>query len=349
MALSRSRRSGGGHDLFWPGYVDVLSTLLMTFVFLLSVFMVAQFYVSQESSGKDTALRRLQRQIAELTNLLSLEKGQGKKAQDDLAALQATLATLQADNTRLMGVAGLGGEKDARIAALSRDLADKSLLTNEAQAKVDLLNQQLLQLRRQMAALQEAINAYDVKDKDSQLRIADLGARLNTLLAKQVQELQRYRSDFFGRLRELLRDRKDIRVVGDRFVFEFGGLVPLRPGEPDGGGPRLHRPAGDGDHRAGEEHPARHRLGAAGGRPHRRAADLQPPVPVQLGAVQCPRHHGGEVPDQPRRLPAPTGGGRLRRVPTARGWRHRGRPAPQPAHRAKAHQPLRVTQPGRPD
>jgi chemotaxis protein MotB len=220
MALSRSRRSSGGHDLFWPGYVDVLSTLLMVFVFLLSVFMVAQFYVSQESSGKDTALRRLQRQIAELTSLLSLEKGQGKKTQDELASLQAMLATLRSDNERLTGQVGLGGEKDARIAALTKELADKSLLTSEAQAKVDLLNQQLLQLRRQMAALQEAINAYEVKDKDSQLRIADLGARLNTLLAKQVQELQRYRSDFFGRLRELLRDRKDIRVVGDRFVFE---------------------------------------------------------------------------------------------------------------------------------
>jgi chemotaxis protein MotB len=226
MALSRSRRSGGGHDLFWPGYVDVLSTLLLVVTFLLSVFMVAQFYVSQESSGKDTALRRLQRQIAELTNLLSLEKGQGKKAQDELAALQATLATLQADNTRLTGLVGLGGEKDSRIAALSKELADKSLLTNEAQAKVDLLNQQLLQLRRQMAALQEAINAHEAKDKESQVRIADLGARLNTLLAKQVQELQRYRSDFFGRLRELLRDRKDIRVVGDRFVFESEVLFP---------------------------------------------------------------------------------------------------------------------------
>jgi chemotaxis protein MotB len=226
MALSRSRRSGGGHDLFWPGYVDVLSTLLMVFTFLLSVFMVAQFYVSQESSGKDTALRRLQRQIAELTNLLSLEKGQGKKTQDELAALQSLVATLRSDNEKLTGQVGLGGEKDARIAALSKELADKSLLTNEAQAKVDLLNQQLLQLRRQMAALQEAINAYEVKDKDSQVRIADLGARLNTLLAKQVQELQRYRSDFFGRLRELLRDRKDIRVVGDRFVFESEVLFP---------------------------------------------------------------------------------------------------------------------------
>jgi chemotaxis protein MotB len=200
--------------------VDVLSTLLLVVTFLLSVFMVAQFYVSQESSGKDTALRRLQRQIAELTSLLSLEKGQGKKTQDELSSLQSMLATLRADNERLTGLTGLGTEKDARIAALTKELADKSLLTSDAQAKVDLLNQQLLQLRRQMAALQEAINAHEAKDKDSQARIADLGARLNVLLAKQVQELQRYRSDFFGRLRELLRDRKDIRVVGDRFVFE---------------------------------------------------------------------------------------------------------------------------------
>src|SRR5262245_6825007 len=191
MALSRSRRSSGGHELFWPGYVDVLSSLLLVFTFLLSVFMVAQFYVSQESSGKDTVLRRLQRQIAELTNLLSLEKTQGKSQQDELAALQASLASLRADNARLTGIAGAGGEKDARIAALSKELADKSLLSNEAQAKVDLLNQQLLALRRQMSALQELLNAAEAKDKDSQARISDLGARLNVLLAKQVQELQR--------------------------------------------------------------------------------------------------------------------------------------------------------------
>src|SRR5262249_13758473 len=152
-------RSGNSHELFWPGYVDVLSTLLLVVTFLLSIFMVAQFYVSQESSGKDTVLRRLQRQIAELTNLLSLDKGQGKTLQDELAGLQASFATLKSDNERLTGLAGLGGEKDARIAALSKELADKVSLSSEAQAKVDLLNQQLLQLRRQMAALQEAIGA----------------------------------------------------------------------------------------------------------------------------------------------------------------------------------------------
>jgi chemotaxis protein MotB len=225
MAGSRSRKSTS-YGEFWPGYVDVLSTLLLVVTFLMSVFMVAQFYVAQEASGKETALRRLTRQIAEITNLLSLEKGKSKSVEDELASLQASLATLKTENERLAGTAGMSAEKDARIAALRKDLADKSELSGDALAKVDLLNQQLLALRRQMAALQEALGAAEAKDKDNQARISDLGARLNVVLARQVQELQRYRSDFFGRLRELLRDRKDIRVVGDRFVFQSEVLFP---------------------------------------------------------------------------------------------------------------------------
>jgi chemotaxis protein MotB len=206
--------------------VDVLSTLLLVVTFLLSIFMVAQYYVSQEASGKDTALRRLTRQLAELTDLLSLEKGKGKSLEDELAALQGSLASLKTENQRLTGLAGSSAEKDARIAALTKDAADKTAMSSEAAAKVDLLNQQLLALRRQIAALQEALGAAESKDKESQARISDLGARLNLVLARQVQELQRYRSDFFGRLRELLRDRKDIRVVGDRFVFQSEVLFP---------------------------------------------------------------------------------------------------------------------------
>jgi len=225
MAYGRARKPNT-YGEFWPGYVDVLSTLLLVVTFLMSVFMVAQFYVSQEASGKDTALRRLTRQVAEITNLLSLEKGKGKSLEDELVSLQASLATLRADNERLGGLAAAGGEKDARIAALTKELDDKASMSKEAAARVDLLNQQLLALRRQIAALQEALGAAEAKDKESQARISDLGARLNVVLAKQVQELQRYRSDFFGRLRELLRDRKDIRVVGDRFVFQSEVLFP---------------------------------------------------------------------------------------------------------------------------
>lgn len=229
MPRGRSRHSGQ-YGEFWPGYVDVLSTLLLVFTFLLSIFMLAQYFVTQESSGKDAALRRLNRQIAELTNLLSLEKGKSKSVEDELATLQATLASLRDENTRLTGLlaerdeAIQGGQ--ARISALTSDLEEQTKISNEALAKVDLLNQQLLALRRQIAALNEALEASERKDQEAQDRIKDLGQRLNAALARQVQELQRYRSDFFGRLRELLKDRKDIRVVGDRFVFQSEVLFP---------------------------------------------------------------------------------------------------------------------------
>src|SRR5438477_424048 len=136
MAYGRARRSTT-YGEFWPGYVDVLSTLLLVVTFLMSVFMVSQFYVSQEASGKDTALARLTRQIAEITNLLSLEKGKGKSLEDELASLQASLATLRSDNERLTGLAAGGGDKDARISALTKELADKSAMSNAAIAKVE--------------------------------------------------------------------------------------------------------------------------------------------------------------------------------------------------------------------
>ena len=229
MARGRNRRPTEYAE-FWPGYVDVLSTLLLTVTFLLSIFMLSQNFVSQEASGKDNALKRLTRQLAELTSLLSLEKGKGQQSADELAALQASLSALKAEKERISELAGLGDEKAGaaatRISGLSKDLDDEKKISNEALAKVDLLNQQLLSLRRQIAALNEALQAAEAKDKDAQARISDLGARLNVVLARQVQELQRYRSDFFGRLRELLKDRRDIRVVGDRFVFQSEVLFP---------------------------------------------------------------------------------------------------------------------------
>jgi chemotaxis protein MotB len=229
MAYGRSRRSSQYQEA-WPGYVDVLSTLLLVVTFLMSVFMIAQYFSSQEASGKDVVLRKLNRQIAELTSLLSLEKGKAKDAEDSLAAMRATLSSMKEENSKLSGFALTGDDKakamSAQIGALTGDLDKEKALSAEAQAKVDILNQQLLALRRQMAALNEALEASERKDKDSQVVIKDMGARLNAALARQVQELQRYRSDFFGRLRDLLKDRKDIRVAGDRFVFQSEVLFP---------------------------------------------------------------------------------------------------------------------------
>ncbi|MET0409516.1 MAG: peptidoglycan -binding protein [Hyphomicrobium sp.] len=229
MARGRSRR-GGEYGEFWPAYVDVLSTLLLVVTLLMSIFMLAQYFSAQEVTGKDSALQRLTQQISELTSMLSLEKGKSQSAQDELAALQASLSSLRAENQKLAGV-GLGADEREKaaagqIAGLTADLEKQKNISAEALSKVDLLNQQLVALRRQIAALSDALDIAQKKDSESDKTIKDLGARLNTALAQQVQELKRYRSDFFGRLRALLKDRKDIRVVGDRFVFESEVLFP---------------------------------------------------------------------------------------------------------------------------
>ena len=149
------------------------------------------------------------------------------------------MATLQTENTKLSGAATVGGDaaKTAQgtISTLTTELEGQKAISNEAVAKVDALNQQLAALRSQIAALNDALEASEKKTSDNDKTIKDLGVRLNAALAKQVQELQRYRSDFFGRLRDLLKDRDDIRVVGDRFVFQSevlfeSGNAALSPG-----------------------------------------------------------------------------------------------------------------------
>ena len=208
---------------YWPGFVDAMATLLLVFVFLLSVFILAQFYLGQEVTSKDTVLTRLNAQLAELTELLSLEKSGSRDLQETLATLQANLATSEGERTRLQGVIDAGnaeeGKASGTIAGLEGDLKNEKDVSQRALAQVELLNQQIAALRRQLAALEEALNASESRNTESQTQIADLGQRLNVALAQRVQELSRYRSDFFGKLRQILADRPDIEVVGDRFVL----------------------------------------------------------------------------------------------------------------------------------
>jgi len=220
MALARSRRNGESGLNYWPGFVDALSTLVLSIVFLLSVFLVVQFYLSQEVSGKDRALERLNAQIAQLTNLLSLEKVTSGGLNDQIAQLRASLATTEAERDRAKGVAESLGGGASGGGDLNKQLATEKQISERALAQVEVLNQQISALRRQLAALEDALNASEQKGKESQDKIADLGQRLNVALAQRVQELSRYRSEFFGRLRAILGDRPDIRVVGDRFVFQ---------------------------------------------------------------------------------------------------------------------------------
>jgi chemotaxis protein MotB len=228
MALSRNRRDRTVD--YWPGFVDALSTLLLTFMFLLSVFVLAQFLLSREISGKDEVLNRLNSQIAELTNLLALEKTSAQDVQDQLLSLQASLESSESEKTRLQELleagSGKGAEAELKLGEVTKAVEAERQVSQRALAQVELLNQQLAALRKQIGALEGALNASEQRDRESGAKIADLGKRLNVALAQRVQELNRYRSDFFGRLREILSDRDNIRIVGDRFVFQSEVLFP---------------------------------------------------------------------------------------------------------------------------
>lgn len=223
MAISRSRQRDRGAD-YWPGFVDAMASLLLVIIFLLSVFMLAQFFLSQEISGRDTVLNRLNSQISELTELLALERGSTRDLEETLSVLQSNLSGAESERNRLQGLldtqSGAASSAGGRITELEETIDSEKRLSARALSQVEILNQQISALRRQIGALEAALEATEFRDKESQTKIADLGRRLNVALAARVQELSRYRSDFFGRLRQILSQRSDIRVVGDRFVFQ---------------------------------------------------------------------------------------------------------------------------------
>jgi chemotaxis protein MotB len=285
-SMSRSAAAARRGLNVWPGWVDALSTLVMVIIFVLMVFVIAQTYLSAALTGREQALQRLTQQVAELADLLALER----RANTDLRAnigdisaeLQASIKERDELNQRLTVIIG---ERDALAASLAdsnaraqqvteeqqrrakeleeaykvieadrakvqallsdiavleslRDELTKKLaateesatkdkqISSEAQLQVSLLNRQILALREQLAQLAQALDLAETKSKEQEVQIADLGRRLNLALASKVEELARYRSEFFGRLREVLGERPDIRVVGDRFVFQSEVLFP---------------------------------------------------------------------------------------------------------------------------
>ncbi|MEO0945650.1 MAG: hypothetical protein AAFY06_12555, partial [Pseudomonadota bacterium] len=168
MALGRYRRQEQRAD-YWPGFVDAMATLLLVMIFLLSVFMLSQFFLSQEISGRDTVLNRLNNQIAELTELLALERATTGNLSDQVADLRSNLTSIEADNQRLTGLlsAGSGSELEAneRASSLENALDAEKAVSQRALSQVELLNKQIGALRRQIAALEDALDASENRDR----------------------------------------------------------------------------------------------------------------------------------------------------------------------------------------
>ncbi len=237
--LARRRRT---FDI-WPGFVDALTSLIMVVIFVLLIFAIGQFVLSDSLAGKNRALDALNAQVAELARTLSLSEEQKDALDARVAELAASLGRTGGERDELKRALGAASEDaaklstdialldelkqqlEAEVARLSGRLAtSESELVVQTQAnvaataQVELLNRQLAAIREQLAKLESAlaIANEDIDARDS--RIADLGQRLNLALAERVGELERYRSEFFGRLRDALGGRTDVQVVGDRFI-----------------------------------------------------------------------------------------------------------------------------------
>jgi len=305
--ISSSRRSTSAVSA-WPGYVDVLSALLMVVIFVLLIFTVAQFMLSEMLYGQENELTSLHRQVSELAEMLGLERQKAKALNAEVSELSALIVGLTNDrdalNARvadlsrqteadqaaitqqLMTIGSLQEDIDAlrrlrdelegrigqmaasltakytevgnlrdRSKALEAKLADESertllaqkeidrkdiriqalsavvgeqaaaienekKLSADARAEVALLNQQIANLREQLNAISRALKLAEADKLNQEEKIEELGKRLNIALAKQVNELQRYRSEFFGRLMQILGDNPQVRIEGDRFVLQ---------------------------------------------------------------------------------------------------------------------------------
>jgi chemotaxis protein MotB len=237
MGLARARRGENGMN-YWPGFVDALSTLILGIIFLLTVFVVVQFYLQQEVQGKDTALHRLDEQVAKLSDLLSMEQTSNTHLQKQLGDLHASLAATESERDKYKSLndsstAGLAAAQ-GKIDDLTGSVQAEKKTSADALSQVETLNQQIAALRQQIATVQSALDISTKKGQDAQTRITDLGAQLNLALAQRAQELSNYRSEFFGKLRDILGNRPDIRIVGDRFalqseIFFDTGKADLKP------------------------------------------------------------------------------------------------------------------------
>lgn len=292
----------------WPGYVDALSALLMVVIFVVLIFSISQFLLSEILSGKESELTALHQRVDELARLLGLEEQQNETLMAEITDLSGmlndltreresldsrvteltrqsitdrreienqllTIASLQEDISSLRSLrreleqqigemaASLSGknmelgalrdrskaleaqladereltllsqkkieQSEIRIQALSAIVGQQSealekerRLSTSAKAEVALLNRQIDKMKQQLDEISRALKVAEAEKSAQAAELKDLGQRLNIVLARQVNKLEHYRSEFFGRIREVLGNNPNVSIVGDRFVLQ---------------------------------------------------------------------------------------------------------------------------------
>lgn len=212
MAGSRLRQRGVNLDV-WPGFVDALATILIVMVFVLMIFFISQIYLSDVIDSKQKGMDSLQTKLQEVSSLLHVERTRNDKLSESFRLTSQQLSDLQLMKTQLEADHAL------QIEARERKILDTEQYLAEIQTKVELLNEQLQKLN-------DALNVSETTNQDQKLKLEELDKRLASVMIQKLEELEKYRSEFFGKLKEVLANRSDIRIVGDRFVFQSEVLFP---------------------------------------------------------------------------------------------------------------------------
>ena len=209
---------------------DALSSLLIIVIFLLTLFALAHVTASALISSRDQQLDQVRRQLSELSEVLRLERQSSADLRKSLADMSASLQASQTERDQLRAErSDLQAQLQAatgQAESLQEQLSSSQQLNDQQRDQIAELTTAVNAFREQLAQLQKLLSDAETKAKADQVQIADLGKRLNLALAGRVEELAQYRSEFFGRLREVLGNRPDIRIVGDRFVFQSEVLFP---------------------------------------------------------------------------------------------------------------------------
>jgi chemotaxis protein MotB len=214
--------------------IDLLKQQIAQLTQSLSMETSKDATLSQELATLNAQLAQAQAANTALTSQLAGDTQTITTLQDGQKGMQAQLSDAQAQAAAAAGRISALQAQMVAVAGTTDTLADTQSKLEAAQklsaqdeAQIVLLNQQMAAMRAQLAALQQALDAAQAADVKDQVQIVDLGKQLNEALARKVEELQQYQSVFFRALSESLKGQKNIKVVGDRFVFESDVLFSV--------------------------------------------------------------------------------------------------------------------------
>ena len=222
----------------WPGFVDAISTLLLVFVFLLVVLMISENFLTQSLTGKNTALDNLREKLQSLELNIKDSSEKNKNLSNLLFELNKELDKLKLDKQDVELSLKEENIKNKNLTLNITDLENKIIklvdqlgleklkttkqktINSDLNLTINDLNKNIISLNNELQAVQRSLEQTEKDNKEKDLEISNLGSKLNEALKEKVGELEGYRSEFFGKLKKIIGEEKEINIVGDRFVLQ---------------------------------------------------------------------------------------------------------------------------------